>query len=41
MKVPLSWLRDYVDVSVPVGELAERLTFSGTEVTGVQAVGSD
>src|SRR5205809_3840303 len=39
MKVPLSWLRDYVDVSLPVGELARRLTLAGMEVGGVRAFG--
>ncbi len=32
MKVPLSWLRDYVDVDVPVAELAQRLLFTSSEV---------
>ena len=32
MKVPLSWLKDYVDISLPVDELAERLTLAGLEV---------
>ena len=39
MKVPLSWLREYVDVSVPVEELARRLTMAGTEVAGVATIG--
>ena len=29
MKVPLSWLKDYVDITVSVKELAERLTLAG------------
>jgi phenylalanyl-tRNA synthetase beta chain len=41
MKLPLSWLRDYVDIDVSADELAARLTFSGTEVAGVSTVGSD
>ena len=32
MKVPLSWLRQYVDVTIPVQELAHRLTMAGIEV---------
>ena len=32
MRVPLSWLRDYVTVDVPVEELAERLNVSVAEV---------
>ena len=32
MRVPLSWLRDYVEVDVPVAELAQRLLFTTCEV---------
>jgi len=32
MKVPLSWLRDYVGIDLPVDELAHRLTMAGVEV---------
>ena len=39
MKVPLRWLREYVNVSLPVAELAERLTLAGLEVTGIRTVG--
>jgi phenylalanyl-tRNA synthetase beta chain len=39
MKVPLRWLRDYVDPQVPVGELARRLTLAGLEVTGARVLG--
>jgi phenylalanyl-tRNA synthetase beta chain len=39
MKVPLKWLRDYVDVSLPPAELAEKLTMAGIEVKGWQASG--
>jgi phenylalanyl-tRNA synthetase beta chain len=39
MKIPLSWLREYVDVTLPVGELARRLTLAGLEVGGVRAFG--
>ena len=41
MKVPVSWLREYVDFDVSVEELAEKLTFSGIEVEGIVTVGSD
>ena len=41
MKVPLSWLRDYVDIIVPVGELAEKLTLAGLEVGDIQTVGGN
>jgi phenylalanyl-tRNA synthetase beta chain len=39
MKIPLSWLREYVDFDLPVAELARRLTLAGLEVSGVQVVG--
>jgi phenylalanyl-tRNA synthetase beta chain len=39
LKVPLSWLRDYVEVDVPVAELAQRLLFTSCEVVGVETHG--
>jgi len=36
IRVPLSWLREYVDVTVPVDELAHRLHMSGPEVKGIE-----
>lgn len=40
MRVPLSWLNDYVPIDdIDPDELAERLTFAGLEVTAVQRVG--
>ena len=39
MKVPLSWLREYVDIDLPPEELAHRLTMAGTEVGGIDVVG--
>src|SRR5262249_61259988 len=39
MKVPLSWLRDYVDVTLSVPHLVERLTLAGLEVASVRAIG--
>src|SRR5436305_1161915 len=39
MKVPLSWLSEYVDVTLPVAELARRLTLAGLELGGVRAFG--
>ena len=35
MKVPISWLEDYVDITVPVEELAERLTLAGLELASI------
>ncbi len=39
MLVPLSWLKQYVDLTLPTDELVERLTLAGLEVTAVQYVG--
>ncbi len=39
MKVPLSWLKQYVDVEVPAHELAHRLTMAGIEVGEVDVIG--
>jgi phenylalanyl-tRNA synthetase beta chain len=39
MKVSLKWLRDYVDIKLTAGELAEKLTMAGLEVKGIQAIG--
>ncbi len=39
MRVPLSWLKEYVDITVPVDELEERLTLAGLEVTNVEYMG--
>ena len=36
MKLPLSWLREWVDVPWPAPELAERLTMLGLEVEGIR-----
>lgn len=39
MKVPLNWLRDYVDLSLPVPQLVDRLTLAGLEVASVRILG--
>ena len=39
MQVPLSWLREYVDVDLPPHELAHRLTMAGVEVGEVTELG--
>jgi phenylalanyl-tRNA synthetase beta chain len=41
MRVPLSWLRDYVDVTLTPEELAEQLTLRGMEVQGIEVTGAD
>ncbi len=39
MKVPVSWLQEYVDIEVPLDELAERLTLAGLEVAAIERIG--
>jgi phenylalanyl-tRNA synthetase beta chain len=39
MKVPISWLKDYVDIALPVEELATRLTLAGMEVEHIEYYG--
>ncbi len=39
MRVPISWLKDYVDVTLPVADLAEKLTFAGLEVEKIEYIG--
>jgi phenylalanyl-tRNA synthetase beta chain len=41
MRIPLSWLRDYVDVTLPVEELADRLTLAGMEVESIERIGTE
>ena len=41
MRVPLSWLRDYVEVDLEPEELAARLTMLGMEVQGIERRGAD
>ena len=42
MKLPLSWLNEFVDVSdIPPAELAERLTRSGLQVEGIETSGPE
>jgi phenylalanyl-tRNA synthetase beta chain len=39
MKIPLKWLSEYVPLTLPIAELAERLTLAGLEVSGVRLIG--
>ena len=39
MRASLKWLRDYVDIKLTVGELAERLNMAGLEVKGILTTG--
>jgi phenylalanyl-tRNA synthetase beta chain len=37
--VPLSWLREYVPIDLPAGEIADRLVISSCEVDKIETVG--
>jgi len=39
MLVPLSWLKEYVEINLPLPDLAQRLTLAGLEVAGIHQVG--
>jgi len=39
MRAPISWLREYVDITMPIEDLAERLTLAGLEVKSIDRVG--
>src|ERR1051325_11051967 len=39
MKIPLSWLRDYIDITLPPAQLIERMTLAGLEVGGTRVLG--
>src|SRR3954465_6236497 len=39
MRVPLSWLKDFVDINISPEELAERLTLAGLEVAAIEYIG--
>jgi phenylalanyl-tRNA synthetase beta chain len=41
MKVPLSWLKDYVDIEMSPEELAHALTMAGIEVEAIEYIGAD
>jgi phenylalanyl-tRNA synthetase beta chain len=39
MRVPLSWLKEYVDITMSAEELAHTLTMAGLEVEGIEYIG--
>src|SRR5437868_14754015 len=39
MRVPISWLREYVPFDLPLAELAERLSIASAEVEGIERRG--
>ena len=41
MKVTLKWLKEYVDINLPIHELASKLTMAGIEVNEIQQIGNN
>ena len=41
MKISLNWLKEYVNITVPPAEVANKLTMAGTEVKGMQVIGGN
>jgi len=39
MKVPISWLKDYVELPIAISDLAQRLTLAGLEVESIEYLG--
>ena len=39
MKLPLSWIKDFVDIDISIEEVASKLTLAGLEVEEIQYVG--
>lgn len=39
MLAPLAWLKEYVDLTLPINELAERMTLAGLAVDAIRPVG--
>jgi len=39
MKAPISWLKDFVDIDIPIPELAHLMTMAGLEVEEIHYVG--
>ena len=41
MKIPLNWLKEYIDLDVSVEELCEKMTMLGLEIESVERPGED
>lgn len=41
MKIPLSWLKDYINITLSPKELAHKLTMAGIETSGIDQIGSN
>jgi phenylalanyl-tRNA synthetase beta chain len=41
MRVPLSWLKDFVEIALSLADLVHRMTMAGLEVSSVEHIGAD
>lgn len=41
MKIPINWLKEYVDIDISIEELAHKLTMAGLEVVGMEKIAGD
>jgi phenylalanyl-tRNA synthetase beta chain len=41
MKVSVNWLKEYVDIKLPLAEIADKLTMAGIEVGSIEIIGGD
>ncbi|MBA5850888.1 phenylalanine--tRNA ligase subunit beta [Clostridium sp. cel8] len=41
MKIPVRWLKDYVDIDISAKELGDKLTLSGSKVEEIQTTGDE
>ena len=39
MKVPITWVKDFVDIDLPLEDLAHQMTMAGLEVEAIQYIG--
>ena len=39
MKLPLSWIKDYVEITLPLEDLAHAMTMAGLEIEEIRYVG--
>jgi phenylalanyl-tRNA synthetase beta chain len=41
MRVPLSWLKEFVEITLPLEDLTHRLIMAGIEVAHIESIGAD
>ena len=41
MKLSMNWLKNYVDIDIPIKDYCDRMTFTGSKVEGWEELGGD